>query len=186
MKSNVYTKTGDCGMTSLVGGMRVSKTHARLEAYGTVDELNSHIGLLRSLIDDEVYNQQLSNIQHTLFVIGSYLATDTEQTELRCQSVLETDETRALESSIDHIDATLPPLRAFILPAGTQAAAQCHVCRTICRRSERRILTLAENITVDANVIAYINRLSDYFFVLARKLNVIAGQEEIIWKRSCK
>ncbi len=186
MKSNIYTKTGDNGTTSLVGGVRVSKTDARLEAYGTIDELNSHIGLLRSLVDDEVFSHQLSDIQHILFVVGSYLATDTEQTELRSQSVLRIGQIEALEHGIDSIDSTLPQLRAFILPAGTQAASQCHVCRTVCRRAERRILALAENITLDANVIAYINRLSDYFFVLARKLNVIAAQEEIIWESTCK
>ncbi len=186
MKSNIYTKTGDTGTTCLVGGVRVSKTHARLEAYGTVDELNSHIGLLRSLVDDEVYSQWLQDIQQTLFVVGSYLATDTDHTELRSQSVLRVGQIEALEHGIDYFDSTLPQLRSFILPAGTQAASQCHVCRTVCRRAERRILALAENITVDSNVIAYINRLSDYFFVLARKLNVNAGQEEIIWKSTCK
>ncbi len=184
-KSNIYTRTGDAGQTSLVGGVRVPKTHVRLEAYGTVDELNSHIGLLVSLINDAELTTQLSEIQHTLFVVGSCLATDIEQTELCRQGVVPQEAVAALEKCIDEIDATLPQLRAFVLPGGTQAASQCHVCRTVCRRAERRILTLAENFDVDSNVIAYVNRLSDYLFVLARKLNVLAGQDEIIWKRTC-
>ncbi len=185
-KSNIYTKTGDSGMTSLVGGVRVAKTHERLEAYGTVDELNSHIGLLMSLIDDNGLREQLTEIQCNLFVVGSYLATDTEQTALCSQSVVQPEMVEAMERLIDDMDSTLPQLCAFVLPAGTQAAAQCHVCRTVCRRAERRILALCENISIDSNVIAYINRLSDYLFVLARKLNINAGQEEIIWKRTCR
>ena len=185
-KSHIYTKTGDTGMTSLVGGVRVPKTHDRLEAYGTVDELNSHIGLLMSLVDDAQLRSWLTEIQCNLFVVGSYLATDTSQTELRQQSVVTPEMVEAMETAIDETDASLPPLRLFVLPAGTQVASQCHVCRTVCRRAERRILALNENIDIDTNVIAYVNRLSDYLFVLARKLNISAGQEEIIWKRTCK
>ncbi len=185
VKSKIYTRTGDAGQTSLVGGVRVSKTHVRLEAYGTVDELNSHLGLLVSLVNDAELATLLSEIQHTLFVVGVCLATDTEQTALSRQGVVPQEAIDALENRIDEIDATLPQLRAFVLPAGTQAASQCHVCRTVCRRAERRILALAENFDVDSNVIAYVNRLSDYLFVLARKLNVIAGQDEIMWKRTC-
>jgi cob(I)alamin adenosyltransferase len=185
-KSHIYTKTGDTGMTSLIGGVRVPKTHDRLEAYGTVDELNSHIGLLMSLVDDAQLRSWLTEIQCNLFVVGSYLATDTSQTELRQQSVVTPEMVEAMETAIDETDASLPPLRLFVLPAGTQAASQCHVCRTVCRRAERRILALNENIDIDTNVIAYVNRLSDYLFVLARKLNISAGQEEIIWKRTCK
>lgn len=185
-KSHIYTKTGDKGMTSLVGGVRVPKTHERLEAYGTIDELNSHIGLLMSLINDEQLRQWLTEVQCNLFTVGSYLATDTTQTELRQQSVVTTEMVEAMEKAIDETDSALPPLRLFVLPAGTQAASQCHVCRTVCRRAERRILALAVNTEVDENVIAYVNRLSDYLFVLARKLNVDAGQDEIIWKRTCK
>ena len=185
-KSHIYTKTGDKGMTSLVGGIRVSKTHERLEAYGTIDELNSHIGLLMSLTDDSKLKEWLTEVQCNLFTVGSYLATDTTQTELRQQSVVTTEMVEAMEKAIDETDASLPPLRLFVLPAGTQAASQCHVCRTVCRRAERRILALAANTEVDENVIAYVNRLSDYLFVLARKLNVDAGQDEIIWKRTCK
>lgn len=185
-KSHIYTKTGDKGMTSLVGGVRVPKTHARLEAYGTIDELNSHIGLLMSLTDDEQLRQWLTEVQCNLFVVGSYLATDTSQTELRQQSVVSAEMVEAMERAIDETDASLPPLRLFVLPAGTQAASQCHVCRTVCRRAERRILALTEDTEVDEKVIAYVNRLSDYLFVLARKLNISAGQDEIIWKRTCK
>lgn len=185
-KSHIYTKTGDKGMTSLVGGVRVPKTHARLEAYGTVDELNSHIGLLISLAGDDELGAWLTEVQCNLFVVGSYLATDTQQTELRQQSVVTAEMVEKMERAIDETDASLPPLRLFVLPAGTQAASQCHVCRTVCRRAERRILALAENTDIDQNVIAYVNRLSDYLFVLARKLNISAGQEEIIWKRTCR
>ncbi|MBO5025663.1 MAG: cob(I)yrinic acid a,c-diamide adenosyltransferase [Bacteroidaceae bacterium] len=185
-KSNVYTKTGDKGMTSLVGGKRVEKTHARLEAYGTVDELNSQIGLLITYIEDEKDKAFLTDIQSKLFVVGSYLATDTEQTQLRQQSIVTTEMVEEIEHAIDETDAQLPPLRLFVLPGGTRGASVCHVCRTVCRRTERCILALGKTVEIDENVTAFINRLSDYLFVLSRKLNIVAGQEEIIWKRTCK
>ena len=185
MKSIVYTRTGDQGTTSIVGGIRVSKTCDRLEAYGTIDELNSHIGLLISYISDPHDRDFLTDIQSSLFVVGAYLATDTSQTQLHQQSTVSQDIIQLLESEIDAIDQQLPSLRAFVLPGGTTPSSQCHVCRTVCRRAERRILTLALDTTVDPQVTAYINRLSDYLFVLARKLNIIAGQDEIIWKKTC-
>lgn len=185
-KSNVYTKTGDTGMTSLVGGKRVPKTHARLEAYGTIDELNSFIGLLITHLTEEADRVFLTDVQSKLFVAGSYLATDTEHCPLRQQSIVTEEMVKELENAIDETDASLPPLKLFVLPGGTAGASVCHVCRTVCRRAERRILALSEETEIDQNVIAYINRLSDYLFVLARKLNIIAGQEEIIWKRTCK
>lgn len=185
-KSMVYTKTGDTGMTSLVGGVRVSKTHPRLDAYGTIDELNSQVGLLITYVSDATDRENLLEIQRKLFSVGSYLATDQEYKELRPQSIIYTEDVEGLEHMIDEIDALLPPLKLFVLPGGSQAAAVCHVCRTVCRRAERCILSLAETINIDSALIAYINRLSDYFFVLSRRLNNLNGEHEIIWQKSCK
>ncbi|MBR1519987.1 MAG: cob(I)yrinic acid a,c-diamide adenosyltransferase [Bacteroidaceae bacterium] len=180
----IYTKTGDCGQTSLVGGQRVSKTCARLESYGTVDELNSQIGLLITYCKKEADQNFLTEVQNTLFVVGGYLATDNSQREVRTFNIVTSDMVLAIEQQIDAINAILPPFRHFILPGGGRAAAVCHVCRTVCRRAERRILTLCEEgAEVDGNVIAYINRLSDYLFVLARKLNLDENQPEIIWRK---
>lgn len=182
-KSNLYTRTGDQGQTSLVGGQRVSKTCARLESYGTIDELNSFLGLLISHLTDEEDRTYLQHIQSELFVVGSYLATDVATTPLRAQSVMTADRVEALEQKIDEVDEALPPLRLFVLPGGSQTASLCHVCRTICRRAERRILALAEETEIDPLVIAYVNRLSDLFFALARKQNVVSGCDEVIWRK---
>lgn len=180
----IYTKTGDHGQTSLVGGQRVSKTCTRLEAYGTVDELNAHIGLLIALCPHGQDATFLTNVQNTLFVVGGYLATDNTQREPRSGNVVTPQMVGEVEQQIDTINTVLPPFRHFILPGGTKAAAQAHVCRTVCRRAERRILALTEEgVSVDANVTAYVNRLSDYFFALARKLNLDENHEEIIWRR---
>lgn len=181
-KSPLYTRTGDTGQTSLVGGQRVEKCCDRLEAYGTIDELNSHIGLLRSLLTDVDDDALLGNIQNVLFVVGSYLATDTATTELRQQSIVSAEMVQTLEHAIDRIDGHLPPLRAFILPGGTKAASQAHVCRTVCRRAERCILRLSADCPVDTHVTAYVNRLSDLLFALARKQNVDARHEETEWR----
>lgn len=185
-KSGIYTKTGDQGMTSLVGGVRVSKLHPRLEAYGTVDELNSQIGLLITYITDETERTCLTEIQRKLFSVGSYLATDQEQRTLREQSRIVPEEVEQLEQAIDRIDSELPPLRLFVLPGGARGAAVCHVCRTVCRRAERRILALGEECGIDSNLLAYVNRLSDYLFVLSRKINVLEKCDEIIWKKTCR
>ena len=179
----IYTKTGDKGQTSLVGGVRVSKCCERLESYGTVDELNSYVGLLITYCTDERDACFLNVIQRNLFVVGAYLATDTSQTELRATCVVTDNMITAVEQEIDAINALLLPIKLFILPGGCRGASVCHVCRTVCRRAERRILKLTETgAEVDAQVIAYVNRLSDYFFVLARKLNAEAGCEENIWE----
>ena len=183
-KSNVYTRTGDKGMTSLVGGKRVPKNHVRLEAYGMVDELNSQIGVLMSYVDDEHDHDFLLGVQNTLFVVGSNLATDTSVRELSQGSVVSPEMVERIEKEIDEVDASLPPLRAFVLPSGCRAASVAHVCRTVCRRAERRILSLHDVAEVDEQVMLYVNRLSDYLFVLARKLNVQAGNQEIFWKRT--
>ena len=185
-KSMIYTKTVDTGMTSLVGGIRVPKTHPRLEAYGTVDELNSQVGLLITYVSDDEYRNQLLEIQRKLFSVGSYLATDQEYKELRPQSIIHQDDVENLEHVIDEIDSLLPPLKLFVLPGGSRAAAISHVCRTVCRRAERCILSLTETVEIDPTLIAYVNRLSDYFFVLSRRLNNLNGENEIIWQKSCK
>jgi len=185
-KSLVYTKTGDQGKTSLVGGTRVPKTHARLESYGTVDELNSHLGWLCSYLEDENDQSFVLRIQHKLFAVGSYLATDQEKTELKCASIIKAEDVEQMEHEIDRLDSLLPPLRAFIIPGGARGAGVCHVCRTICRRAERRILTLSESCTIAPELLAYINRLSDYLFVLSRKINSDSQKNEIFWDNSCK
>ena len=177
----IYTKTGDHGTTSLVGGQRVPKCCDRLESYGTVDELNAHIGLLATQADgdDAAF---LRDVQRVLFSVGGYLATDNSTSEVRERCTVTDDMVSAVEHEIDRLDAMVEPLRAFILPGGSQASAQAHVCRTVCRRAERCILRLAESgVKVDGNVTSYVNRLSDYFFVLARKLNRDAGVEDVAW-----
>ena len=180
MKSNVYTRTGDNGQTCLVGGKRVDKDCTRLEAYGTIDELNSHIGLLASMMNGQS-TDTLIKIQNHLFVIGSYLATDTTCTQLKTVSVVSEEMVEWIEQSIDDIDSTLPPLQSFVLPGGSIAASQAHVCRTVCRRAERRMQTLGRETNIDSCVLKYINRLSDYLFVLARKLNITDGKAELFW-----
>lgn len=180
----IYTKTGDAGQTSLVGGQRVSKCCQRLESYGTVDELNSHIGVLMSEVTDEQDSATLQEVQCALFVVGGYLATDTTERDVRPGNVVTPEMVEGLEREIDRLQTLLPPLRLFILPGGSRAAACAHVCRTVCRRAEREILRLAdEGATVDTCVLSYVNRLSDYFFVLARKLNCDHHVEDIVWKR---
>lgn len=181
-KSNIYTRKGDAGSTSLVGGRTVAKTDARLEAYGTVDELNAAIGVLLSLMDStDEEARLLRHVQNCLFVIGTSLATDLDSTPLSDAGRLDAGEVEIMERHIDTLDAALPPLRRFVLPGGTTAAACAHMCRTVCRRAERRICSLATEHEVAANVREYINRLSDYFFVLARYLNHAESQPELSW-----
>ena len=184
-KSLIYTRTGDKGKTSLVGGTRVSKIHVRLEAYGTVDELNSHLGLLHTYLTAEEDRKTILWIQHKLFSVGSYLATDQTNTTLRIESQIADEDILRLERAIDEADAQLPPLRAFVIPGGSRGAAVCQVCRTVCRRTERRILAMAEEHEVTENVSVFINRLSDYLFVLARKINLLTQTDEIYWDKSC-
>ena len=185
-KSNVYTKTGDKGTTSLVGGTRVSKTHCRLEAYGTVDELNSNLGLLITYLKEKNDQDFILKMQYKLFSVGSYLATDQGQAELRAQSLVAVDDVTEIEAEIDRIDDMLPSLKSFILPGGSQGSAVCHVCRTVCRRAERRILALSEIATISDELLAFVNRLSDYLFVLSRKLNLDEQNSEIFWNKTCK
>ena len=182
----IYTKTGDKGVTSLVGGSRVPKTHIRLEAYGTVDELNSNLGLLGTYLLDEKDKSFLQQVQDKLFAVGSHLATDREKTELKAVSVISPEHVEMMEREIDRLDSLLPPLSAFILPGGSRGAAVCHICRTVCRRAERRILALAEQVEISSELLAYVNRLSDYLFVLSRKMNQDDKKDEIFWNNSCK
>ena len=178
----IYTKTGDKGTTSLVGGTRVPKTHVRLEAYGTVDELNANLGVLITYLSDEADRMLVRHIQDRLFAVGSNLATDLEKTDLKCASVIHPEEIERIEREIDRLDNLLPPLHAFILPGGSRGASVCHVCR----RAERRILALAEQCEVATELLAYVNRLSDYLFVLSRKINLDEKKDEIFWDNSCK
>ena len=173
-------------MTSLVGGTRVAKTDVRLEAYGTVDELNAHLGLLVTYLSDGDDKTFLRQVQDTLFAVGSHLATDRRKTELKAASIITPGQVEAVERAIDSIDRLLPPLTAFVLPGGSLGAAQCHVCRTVCRRAERRILALADEVEIAPELLAYVNRLSDYLFVLSRKINLDADKDEIFWNNSCK
>ncbi len=177
----IYTKTGDDGTTGLIGGSRVKKYDVRLEAYGTVDELNSHIGLLLTTELDERARNVLSTVQSKLFVIGSQLAMD-EEAEKQMPRIPCTDQDiEGLEQEMDHMFEVLPKLTHFILPAGSQGTAYAHIARTVCRRAERRIVELADKKQVDPNLIKYINRLSDYLFVLARKINKDHHGEEVPW-----
>jgi cob(I)alamin adenosyltransferase len=176
-KSKIYTRTGDEGYTSLVGGKRVFKTHPRLEAYGTVDELNAAVACLLETIDDRDDRALLQGVQNTLFDLGAYLATEGIGD---CR--LSPAEIERLERAMDEIDETLPPVRAFILPGGCKGNAWAHICRTIARRAERCIYRIAEQEDVDAAALKYINRLSDYFFLLGRKQNFVHHISENIWK----
>lgn len=183
----LYTKTGDKGETSLVGGQRVSKCCERLESYGTIDELNSFVGVLITYCTDKKDVDFLVDIQGKLFVVGGYLATDNSQHEVRQGNIITQEMVENVEHEIDRLQELLPPLKLFILPGGSRAASFAHVCRTVCRKAERCILRLAKTgAFVDDNVTAYINRLSDYFFVLSRKLNVDNNIEDSIWRRIIK
>lgn len=184
MKSRLYTRTGDQGTTSLVGGTRTPKDSPRLEAYGTVDELNSWLGLLAAstVITDE-RRADLRRIQNRLFDIGAALATEPEsawQPELPGPEAVE-----AIEHLIDSIDSRLPQLREFILPGGHPDAARANIARTVARRAERRIVTLAAEVPVDPFITRYINRLSDLLFAIAREINIDAGVAEVTWRREC-
>lgn len=191
--TKVYTKTGDNGTTSLVGGIRIGKADIRLEAYGTVDELNSHLGLLAALLPADDNNlpdsddrRTIEQIQSILFNVGTHLATDLSQTPLYPSARLPEGATKQLEEKIDRTLSLLPEAQGFVLPGGTPAAAQAHVCRTVCRRAERRVVALAAEAEVGLEIQTYLNRLSDYLFVLAKKLNFIAGESEKMWHNPCE
>jgi len=177
----IYTKTGDHGMTSLFGGKRVSKAALRIESYGTVDELNAWIGVLRDQHVNAVRKQQLLEIQDRLFTIGSTLATEPGNVKVKIPQLVEADVT-FLENEIDTMDNTLPPMRNFVLPGGHPSVSFAHVTRTVCRRAERLVIALSADEPVEPMVIKYLNRLSDYLFVLSRKMTVELKAEESPWK----
>ena len=219
--TKVYTRRGDTGMTDLVGGVRIEKTDIRLEAYGTIDELSSHLGLLVALLPaDDSERATLLRIQNNLFNVGTHLATDLSQTPLYPSARLPEGETELLEQRIDQLNAILPEPQGFVLPGGVPAAAQAHVCRTVCRRAERCIYGLIAQTTKQPNaqttnspnaqttnspndqttnspnaqttnsptlqIAQYVNRLSDYLFVLAKIINFNNGVSEILWQNACR
>ncbi|MDR0574637.1 MAG: cob(I)yrinic acid a,c-diamide adenosyltransferase [Tannerella sp.] len=185
-KSKIYTGGGDKGKTSLVGGFRVPKTHPRLEAYGTIDELNSFIGLLITEVDDDNVCDLLQFVQSSLFTVGSYLATDPSKTEYKIESHITEDSIKKLEQAMDLMDSRLPKMKSFVLPGGCRSAALAHVCRTVCRRAERNICRLAETDKVEDPVLVFMNRLSDFLFVIARRECILKNGEEIFWNNTCK
>lgn len=181
-KSSLYTKSGDKGKTSLVGGTRVPKSHIRLDAYGTTDELNSFVGWLNCEITDEESRQFLLYLQHKLFTIGSYLATETETKAPAEASIISEDDITRIEKEIDRVDAQLPKLNKFVLPGGSEAGSRAHICRTVSRRAERNVYKVAQDYPVAENILIFINRLSDYFFALAR-LECTKSSKEIYWEQ---
>jgi cob(I)alamin adenosyltransferase len=177
----IYTKKGDSGTTGLIGGTRVLKSSLRIESYGTIDELNSYIGVVRDQGIDIKYIEQLIEIQDRLFTIGSSLASDPEKSNMKIPD-LKSEDISLLENWMDDMDAELPEMKFFVLPGGHQAVSFCHVARCVCRRSERLIVDLSEHEFVAELVTAYINRLSDYLFVLSRKIAQDLNVNEQPWK----
>lgn len=177
-KATIYTGRGDDGTTSLIGGTRVRKDHIRVEAYGTLDELNAHLGLLATAIEDKKKAEFIERIEQTLLTIGYHLADEKSENCL----ITEEDITH-LERAIDSLEASLPAMRTFILPGGTEAAARANLCRTVCRRAERAMTTLNGEKNIAPNAMVYVNRLSDYLFLLQREL---CGGEEKKWEKPCK
>ena len=188
----IYTKTGDKGQTSLFGGTRVPKYHLRIETYGTVDELNAHLGLLRDQPMKENISKVLLKIQNELFTVGAMLATPTEKAVLKSGknrlsiNTITVDDVIFLEHEIDTMEQSLMPLSNFILPGGHPTVSICHIARCVCRRAERLIVLLHEEEGVDEQLLSYLNRLSDFLFVLARKLSHDNGIEETPWAPSDK
>ena len=183
MSLKIYTKTGDLGKTSLIGGTKVPKNHLRIETYGTVDELNSYIGLVNDLITDGPSSLTLKEIQDRLFTIGSSLACDPDKEPLMKMPDLKESDVLRLENEIDSMNEVLPAMKFFILPGGHAAVSTAHVARCICRRAERLCVNMqVHNLFVDPLVIKYINRLSDYLFVLSRFACHLLGVAEIPWK----
>ncbi len=183
----IYTKTGDKGTTALFGGTRVPKHHIRIDSYGTVDELNSHIGLIRDQKIDEPSKKILINIQDKLFTVGAVLATDPEKAILKSGQkrlnipTVSTEDIELLEKEIDRMNESLPPMTHFVLPGGHQTVSFCHIARCVCRRAERLVTALYEITPFEETTLHYLNRLSDYLFVLARKLSHDLKAEEIEW-----
>ncbi|WP_397362204.1 cob(I)yrinic acid a,c-diamide adenosyltransferase [Olleya sp. R77988] len=183
----IYTKTGDKGTTALFGGTRVPKHHIRIESYGTVDELNSHIGLVRDQNINQQYKDILIDIQDKLFTVGAVLATDPEKAILKNGKErlniekITSDDITLLETEMDSMNEALPPMTHFVLPGGHQTVSFCHIARTVCRRAERLASALNDLEPFEANTLTYLNRLSDYLFVLARKLSLDLQADEVKW-----
>lgn len=183
MALKIYTKTGDLGTTSLIGGTKVPKSHLRIETYGTIDELNSYIGLVSDLITDEGSRQTLKEIQDRLFTIGSSLACDPEKEPLMKIPDLKENDIEMLEKEMDRMNEALPPMKFFVLPGGHPAISTTHIARCVCRRAERLCVNMQEHeLFVEPLVIKYINRLSDYLFVLSRYTGQLLHVNEIPWK----
>lgn len=180
-KGKIYTKTGDKGHTALLGGRRVPKYHLKIEAYGTIDELNAFVGLLRDQAIDPQYKKVLLEIQDRLFVAESLIARDQGGEQIALPQLADQDVT-LLEQQIDQMNQALPELKHFILPGGHPAVSYAHVARCVCRRAERIIINLSQDYLVEELIIRYFNRLSDYFFVLARKIALDLGVPEDPWK----
>ncbi len=181
MAFKIYTKTGDKGQTSLIGGDRVPKHHVRIEAYGTVDELNSWIGLLRDETSVDFVKNRLGEIQNELFVYGSYFATPSSNVKFKLPEI-HPELIKSLEADIDLMDSELIPLKQFILPGGTPIVSHIHIARCVCRRAERLVVSLSELDEVPASSIEFLNRLSDYLFTFARYSSHKLGVAEIPWK----
>lgn len=178
----IYTKTGDNGTTGLIGGARVAKDDSRIEAYGALDELSAHLGLLHSLLSDADDQAFIERIQSNLFVIGSHLASDPAHPEYAARYTLAAEEVTFIEHEIDKIVHMIPPQSTFLLPGGCHSAAQAHVSRTVCRRAERRMVSLNEQVAIQEEIMLFINRLSDYLYVLARKSNFHEHVNEKKWQ----
>lgn len=177
----IYTKTGDKATTALFTGKRVSKHHIRIESYGTIDELNSFLGLIRDQKIDANSRQVLTTIQNKLFTVGAILATEPKKDNRLKIPRIDSEDIELLENEMDKMNESLPEMTHFILPGGHVTVSYCHISRTVCRRAERMISYLHENEPVPDNVLAYVNRLSDYLFVLARKLSKDLQAEEVKW-----
>lgn len=177
-KATIYTGTGDNGTTSLIGGKRVAKDHLRVKAYGTVDELNAHLGLLLVSLDDKQTRAFIERIEHNLLTIGCNLADEKGE-----KQTLADEEINTLQRAIDKLEASLPAMHEFIIPGGTEAAARANLCRTVCRRAEREMVSLQKECEISHNIMVYINRLSDYLFLLQRQL--LDGNEKK-WEKPCK
>lgn len=176
----IYTKTGDKGETSLFGGKRVPKDHLRIEAYGTIDELNSFLGVVHDTIENIDQQRLIEQIQNNLFTIGSLLANEGKSSQYIPD--FSSEAVSHLETAMDEMDASLAPLTNFIIPGGHTVVSFCHVARCVCRRAERRLVELAHTESVDPKLIEYLNRLSDYLFVLSRKVALDLGADEVVWK----
>ena len=176
-KATIYTGTGDSGTTSLIGGKRVAKDNIRVQAYGTIDELNAHLGLLVVSLNNDQTKQFIEQVEHNMLTIGCNLAGGEERYTLTEEDIT------TLQEAIDKLEASLPAMHEFIIPGGTEAAARANLCRTVCRRAEREIVSLQRECEVPQNILVYINRLSDYLFLLQRQL--IDGNEKK-WEKPCK